>query len=85
MAKQRLNLGVGSNDGTGDTLRVAGEKINENFEELYRLSSSSGLRVELYKSYNEPVLPESEDVSLPSIYNFSANELTMSEDPTLQG
>ena len=42
MAKQRLNLGVGSNDGTGDTLRVAAEKINENVEELYRLSSSSG-------------------------------------------
>ena len=85
MAKQRLNLGVGSNDGTGDTLRVAGEKINENFEELYRLSSSSGLRIELYKSYNESVLPESEDISLPSIYDFSANELTMSEDPTIQG
>ena len=84
MAKQRLNLGVGANDGTGDTLRAAGEKINENFDELYRISSSGGLRVELYKSYNDPVLPESEDISLPSIYNFSANELTMSEDPTLQ-
>ena len=37
MAKQRLNLGVGSNDNTGDTLRAAGEKINENFDELYNI------------------------------------------------
>ena len=33
----RLNIGVGSaaNDGTGDTLRTAGTKINTNFRELY--------------------------------------------------
>jgi hypothetical protein len=33
----RLNIGVGAaaNDGTGDTLRTTGTKINTNFEELY--------------------------------------------------
>ncbi len=35
MAKQDLNLGTISNDGTGDTLRGAGEKINSNFNEVY--------------------------------------------------
>jgi hypothetical protein len=35
MARQTLNRGTVANDGTGDTLRVAAQKINENFEELY--------------------------------------------------
>lgn len=35
MAKQLLNRGTSANDGTGDTLRVAAQKINENFSELY--------------------------------------------------
>jgi hypothetical protein len=35
MARQTLNRGTVANDGTGDTLRTAAQKINENFEELY--------------------------------------------------
>ena len=35
MAQQTLNLGTSANDGTGDTLRVAGGKINSNFTEVY--------------------------------------------------
>ena len=35
MAKQTLNRGTTANDGTGDSLRVAAQKINENFTELY--------------------------------------------------
>lgn len=35
MAKQTLLIGSAPNDGTGDTLRAAGEKINENFDEVY--------------------------------------------------
>ena len=35
MAKQTLNRGTVANDGTGDTLRTAAQKINENFTELY--------------------------------------------------
>jgi hypothetical protein len=35
MARQTINIGVVANDGTGDTFRVAGEKINNNFAELY--------------------------------------------------
>jgi hypothetical protein len=42
MSQQKLNLGVGANDGTGDTLRSAGEKINDNFEELYYLIALGG-------------------------------------------
>jgi hypothetical protein len=35
MAKQTINLGSSANDGTGDKLRVAFDKINDNFTELY--------------------------------------------------
>ena len=35
MAKQLLNLGSSANDGTGDTIRAGGDKINDNFNEIY--------------------------------------------------
>ena len=35
MAKQTVGLGSSANDGTGDSLRVGGDKINDNFNELY--------------------------------------------------
>ena len=35
MAQQSLGLGSSANDGTGDTLRVAMDKVNDNFDEIY--------------------------------------------------
>ena len=35
MARETINIGVVANDGTGDTFRIAGQKINNNFAELY--------------------------------------------------
>lgn len=35
MARQNINIGTTANDGTGDTLRIAGGKINDNFSEIY--------------------------------------------------
>jgi hypothetical protein len=35
MAKQTVNVGTSASDGTGDDLRVAFTKVNENFTELY--------------------------------------------------
>ena len=35
MAKQTVNLGSSANDGTGDPLRTAFDKINDNFDEIY--------------------------------------------------
>ena len=48
MANQVLGLGGNANDGTGDTLRAASDKINDNFLEIYTLigdasSLSSGI------------------------------------------
>jgi hypothetical protein len=35
MAKQLVNIGTSGNDGTGDALRTAFDKINDNADELY--------------------------------------------------
>lgn len=35
MAKQTINIGTSANDGTGDPLRTAFDKVNDNFTELY--------------------------------------------------
>lgn len=35
MAKQNVNIGDSANDGAGDPLRVAFDKINDNFDEVY--------------------------------------------------
>ena len=37
MAKQVINIGTIDDDGTGDTIRAGGDKINDNFTELYGL------------------------------------------------
>ena len=36
MARQNINNGTVANDGTGDTLRDAAGKINDNFAEIYQ-------------------------------------------------
>ena len=35
MSKQSINIGSAANDGTGDPLRTAFDKINDNFQEVY--------------------------------------------------
>lgn len=35
MARQNIGIGSVADDGTGDTLRTAGTKINQNFQEIY--------------------------------------------------
>ena len=37
MAYQSIGLGTSADDGTGDSLRVGGDKINDNFSEIYTL------------------------------------------------
>ena len=37
MSKQAIGLGSTADDGTGDTIRVGGDKINDNFNEIYTL------------------------------------------------
>ena len=45
MAKQILDTGTVANDNTGDTLRVGGQKINDNFSEVYHALGSDGTNI----------------------------------------
>ena len=40
MAKQTINIGSAANDGTGDPLRTAFDKTNDNFGELYAVTGA---------------------------------------------
>jgi hypothetical protein len=42
MSQQTINIGAAPNDGTGDSLRVGGEKIDANFTELYAMVAALG-------------------------------------------
>ena len=42
MARQNINIGTNLNDGTGDKLREAMKKVNDNFIELYETTLSTG-------------------------------------------
>ena len=90
MAQQTLNIGSNANDGTGDTLRVAMNKVNENFTEVY---SAPGITVDsLSFSGNEISATRSNDdivfkpagsgaVSFPAIrINGNNIEATRSND-----
>ena len=89
MAQQTLNIGSNANDGTGDTLRAAMQKVNENFAELY-LSPLSGGDLEF--SGNEIRATRSNDdivfkpsgtgaISMPAIrFNGNNIEGTRSND-----
>lgn len=49
MAKQTIFIGTQGNDGTGDDLRTAFRKVNENFDELYTAVGGADL-AEYYES-----------------------------------
>lgn len=70
MAKQLVNIGSAPNDGTGDPLRNAFDKINDNFNELYQgLGDGTALGLALDSDGNVDV----------------SNDLTVTGDLTVSG
>jgi hypothetical protein len=47
MARLNINIGNIVNDGLGDDLRTAFEKVNQNFTELYRFTTVNGVNIGL--------------------------------------
>ena len=69
MAKQTLGLGTTANDNTGDTLRVGGDKINDNFNELYSaIGNGSNLTISVTNPAVGQVLRYNGSTFLPSDY-----------------
>lgn len=75
MAKKVINVGLLTNDGTGDTLRAGAQKINDNFTELYTFLSGSGGQLSLVSSV---AAGEGISVSSPSGNVLIANKIATS-------
>ena len=70
MSKQSLNLGASANDNTGDTLRIGGDKINDNFNEIYTaLGNGVNLTVSLLNPSPGQVLRYNGSSFVPSNYS----------------
>lgn len=86
MAKQVINIGTVANDGTGDPLRTAFDKVNDNFTELYNDDSGD---VDSVNGQTGTVVLDTDDISegASNLYNAThtgevtgATALTIAND-----
>ena len=64
MTRQVLNRGATANDGTGDTLRQAAQKIEQNFEEIYlKLGGDSNVLMPLVSFDSDGLIFEGSSVN----------------------
>lgn len=76
MTRQNINIGTNANDGTGDTLRQSGTKINQNFVEIYqRFGGDSDILMPGIQFDSNGIIFEG-----PSVDNFETRLVV--EDPT---
>ena len=74
MAKQTINIGAVPNDGTGDPLRDAFDKCNDNFNELY----SKQIRRNLQTGLTYGVVSSDADDGITVVrQNAAANTITL--------
>jgi hypothetical protein len=71
MAQQVINIGTAPNDGTGDQLRTAFDKCNDNFTELYAGGPGGGV----------PYTGATQNVDLGE-YQLKAGQFTLDTTPT---
>ena len=86
MAKQVINIGSVANDGTGDPLRTAFDKVNDNFTELYNDDAGD---VDSVNGQTGVVVLDSDDIAegATNLYNAThtgdvtgATALTIADD-----
>ncbi len=70
MALQTVNIGTTANDGTGDQLRVAFDKLNDNFNEVY-----TGIASVVRQSIPPTLVGESGDIAGMIAFGSSPNEI----------
>jgi hypothetical protein len=62
MPQQTINIGAAPDDGTGDTLRVGGDKINDNFTELYAADAALGTAAALDVDTDDTLAADSDSL-----------------------
>ena len=77
MSRQLINLG-NENAGNGDPIRIAFEKVNDNFTELYALSGGPSADLqELAQDYAATMLTTGTHNGITVSYNDSTNKLNL--------
>lgn len=72
MAKQTINIGVAANDGSGDPFRIAFDKCNDNFTEVYDDIESIEASIITAESILRSKLTETCDGTSSQIISFSS-------------
>jgi hypothetical protein len=78
MAKLNVNIGLSVNDKTGDTLRTAFDKINQNFTELYTLTGGTSADLtELAQDYAAPMFNHASHTNITVTYDDANNKILL--------
>lgn len=76
MAKKTINIGSSANAGNGDPLRVAFNKINDNFNELYTLTGgTAGQLTEIAQDYAAAMVTNGDHNGVSVNYDDDNNKL----------
>ena len=86
MAKSTINIGSAANDGTGDSLRAAGTKINSNSDELYNALGNGTTLKDIVNSSLEIDIPNDDNkVNKVSFHVATTNALNQVNATTYHG
>lgn len=86
MAKSTINIGTAANDGTGDSLRSAGTKINGNTDELYNALGDGTIIKDIVNSSLELDVPNDDTkVNKISLHVATTNGLNQVNPATYHG
>ena len=83
MAQITLNVGSNANDGTGDSLRIGGDKVNDNFVEIYtKLGDGSTLTTDTVTLLTATQTLTNKTLTAPTITGAGAIAGTFTGDIT---
>ncbi len=86
MAKSTINIGLAANDGTGDTLRGAGTKLNANTDELYNaLGDGTNIKDIVNSSLELDVPNDDSKINKVSFHVATTNQLNQISASTYHG
>lgn len=77
MTRQTINIGTAANDGTGDPIRTAFDKVNDNFLELYSAGyiTANSLPIDITELNNDAGYITSSDIVLGNSLDADGNDI----------
>ena len=86
MAKSTINIGTAANDGTGDNLRAAGNKLNSNADEIYgAIGDGTNLKDIVNSSLELDVPNDDSKVNKVAFHVATTNQLNQVNPSTYHG